>query len=426
MTDPQEVLRSFASILDSAPGQASLLERLIARLPGMLLLLERPPGQKDFHTTYLGGDNLATLLGYDIADYRGRTDFWRSIVHPEDLERMQREGSRVSTEGAADISPHRVRRKDGTVAWVEGHLVLAPGDDSTPTRIYGILIDISARFDAERKAQAALEQERLLRQRLDGFVTNVPGVVWENYFEQDPTRHRVNYTSPLVEKITGYTVEDWCKPTFWLDTTHPDDREQAQEDAKRTLEQGSGSTTYRWITKDGRTRWVVAQMTTILDETGAPIGLRGVTLDMTDVVLAQAERTEMRMRETALQAQTESLLALSTPLMPINDEIMAMPLVGAIDPQRAERVLQTLLDGVAQNRAKVVILDVTGVPEMDEQTADALLKAARAVSLLGAEVILTGIRPDVARILVEIATEIGSIVTQSTLKAGIAYAMQRK
>jgi rsbT co-antagonist protein RsbR len=87
--------------------------------------------------------------------------------------------------------------------------------------------------------------------------------------------------------------------------------------------------------------------------------------------------------------------------------------------------MHTLLTGIDETRAKIAILDITGVAVVDTQVADALLRAARAVRLLGAEVILTGIRPDVAQTLVALGTNLDGIVTRGTLQSGIAFAMQR-
>jgi anti-anti-sigma factor len=127
-----------------------------------------------------------------------------------------------------------------------------------------------------------------------------------------------------------------------------------------------------------------------------------------------------------MRAREESLLSLSTPLVPIDDDVLAMPLVGALDPRRMEKVLEALLEGVERRGARAVILDVTGVPQMDGQTAEALVRAAQAVGMLGAEVVLTGIRRDVARTLVDLGTGLKRIMTCSTLKAGIAHVMGRQ
>jgi rsbT co-antagonist protein RsbR len=117
------------------------------------------------------------------------------------------------------------------------------------------------------------------------------------------------------------------------------------------------------------------------------------------------------------------MIELSTPLIPISDEILVMPLIGTIDDKRAQRVMERLLHGVASYRARAVILDVTGLSAVTTETACALLRCAQAVSLLGARALMTGMRPEMAQALATMDVELGGIVTLSTLKAGIAYAL---
>ncbi len=285
-------------------------------------------------------------------------------------------------------------------------------------------MDRDEEIEALRAALAAAQvRERALQDRLDGFVNNIPGIAWEGYFGESQV---VDYVSDMIGPMSGYTVEEWRQPNFWLELIHPDDREAALATSRQVLQDGHGAASYRWITRDGRTLWVNSRMSLIRGDDGRPIGLRGVTMDITEVKRAEAERVEASMREELLRAQEDALLGLSTPMVPIDDELVAMPLIGTLDPRRLERVQEALLAGVAQTRAKVVILDLTGVPEMDERTADALLKTARAVALLGAEAVLTGIRPEVAGTLVAHDADLRSIVTRGTLKAGIAYAMSRR
>lgn len=128
--------------------------------------------------------------------------------------------------------------------------------------------------------------------------------------------------------------------------------------------------------------------------------------------------------EHVLAAQREALRELSTPLIPITDEVVIMPLIGAIDSGRAQLVMETLLDGVAQQQARLVILDITGVPVVDSQVAQALIRAAQAVKLLGARVMLTGIQPQIAQTLVHLGVDLSGIQTQSSLQAGIAAALR--
>jgi rsbT co-antagonist protein RsbR len=145
------------------------------------------------------------------------------------------------------------------------------------------------------------------------------------------------------------------------------------------------------------------------------------------VNITERKRAEEALRQTVemeatIHAQSAVLAELSTPLIPISDHVVAMPLIGSVDSHRAQQVLETLLQGIAASRARVAILDITGVPVVDTQVANALIQAAQAVKLLGAQVVLTGISPEVAQTLVALRTDMRGIVTRSSLQSGIAYA----
>jgi PAS domain S-box-containing protein len=150
----------------------------------------------------------------------------------------------------------------------------------------------------------------------------------------------------------------------------------------------------------------------------------GMAHDLTERKRAEAERA--RLQEEIIRAQAAMLAELSTPLIPITDQVMVMPLIGGVDSQRAQRVMETLLKGIEQHRARVAILDITGVPIVDTQVATGLIRAAQAVKLLGAQIVLTGIRPEVAQTLVGLGVDLSGLITQSTLQSGIAYATQRQ
>ena len=140
--------------------------------------------------------------------------------------------------------------------------------------------------------------------------------------------------------------------------------------------------------------------------------------------LSKVEALYSHMQEQIIAAQAAALSLLSTPLIPISDQVMVMPLIGVIDDERADRILETLLAGVAANRARVAIVDITGVAVVDSHVAGALLRAAQAVRLLGAQVVLPGIRAEVAQTVVSLDIHLGTLVTRSTVQAGIAYALE--
>jgi rsbT co-antagonist protein RsbR len=166
-------------------------------------------------------------------------------------------------------------------------------------------------------------------------------------------------------------------------------------------------------------RWVLRR-----GEDGADDAVLAINTDITE--RKQAEEEAARRQQEIIRAQAQAIEELSTPLIPITDEILVMPLIGMMDSIRAKQVMHTLLTGLASSRGKFAILDITGVPVVDTAVANAILQAAQAARLLGTEVILTGIRPEVAQTLVHIETKIAHIITCGTLQAGIQHALGRR
>jgi rsbT co-antagonist protein RsbR len=164
---------------------------------------------------------------------------------------------------------------------------------------------------------------------------------------------------------------------------------------------------------DGTQEWFETHKAPLHDQAGQVVG----------VLATYTNITRRKRAEETISAQTMMLHELSTPVIPFSDDVLVMPLIGTIDTRRAQQALETLLSSIAASRARVAILDITGVPVVDTQVANALLRAAQAVSLLGAQVVLTGIRPEVAQTIVGLGVNLQTIVTRSTLQAGIVYAM---
>lgn len=138
----------------------------------------------------------------------------------------------------------------------------------------------------------------------------------------------------------------------------------------------------------------------------------------------EAELEERRRAETERLALEQQILAISTPIIPISDRILIMPLTGIINGERASYVLEAALQGTRERRAEVMILDVTGVPRMDERVAAALIGTGKALRLLGAKMVLTGLRPEMAATLVSLNIDLGKVITKCTLKEGVEYALR--
>lgn len=159
------------------------------------------------------------------------------------------------------------------------------------------------------------------------------------------------------------------------------------------------------------------------DDSGDPTAICGLINDITDLRRSELERATLHRQ--VIDAQARALEELSTPLIPVAAGVLVMPLIGSIDSARAARITETLLTEISRLRARFVILDVTGVPTVDTHVADTLLGSARAVRLLGAEAILTGVRPEVSQTLVDLGIDLSQLRTLGTLQSGVAYAMGR-
>ncbi|XXT14697.1 STAS domain-containing protein [Sorangium sp. So ce429] len=174
---------------------------------------------------------------------------------------------------------------------------------------------------------------------------------------------------------------------------------------------------------DGQLRHFAVTKFPLIDAAGALRGVCGISTDISSYKRAEEENRQLQAE--IIRAQEMSLRALSTPLLPIARGVIVMPLIGTVDQGRAQRVLEALLGGIVTHEARKVILDITGVPVVDAGVADALIKTAQAVKLLGATVILTGIQPKIAQTLVELGVDLSSLVTRGTLESGIAHVLDR-
>ncbi len=153
----------------------------------------------------------------------------------------------------------------------------------------------------------------------------------------------------------------------------------------------------------------------------------GTTNERLKVELLQREQAEQQraaMQEQMLEAQRQRLAELSTPLIPLTSRVVVMPLIGSMDTERAAQVLDVALSGAKRHQARVVILDITGMKHIDTHVTGMLLRTASALRLLGAQAVLTGIRPDIAQTMVGLGVNLDTIVTRGTLESGIAYALQ--
>jgi rsbT co-antagonist protein RsbR len=137
--------------------------------------------------------------------------------------------------------------------------------------------------------------------------------------------------------------------------------------------------------------------------------------------------TEMhqKRREEVITRQQQELLELSTPVVELWDGILALPLIGTLDSARTQVVMESLLERIVETSAKIAIIEITGVPTVDTLVAQHLLKTVAAARLMGADCIISGIRPQIAQTIVHLGVDLSSVVTKATLADAFRVALQR-
>ncbi|WP_438001642.1 PAS domain-containing protein [Sorangium sp. So ce185] len=183
----------------------------------------------------------------------------------------------------------------------------------------------------------------------------------------------------------------------------------------------------RWKLEDGSDGWTLENNVPFRDDRGRVIGMVGVVVDMT-----ARKRTEEALRQIEsdlLASQSrllETIAALSTPVLPIDEGVLVLPLVGHLDRSRCRKLMTAMLHGVERHDAEFVILDLTGVPVIDGDVANHILRAVQAVVLLGAQCVLVGMSARTAGSLVNTGESLDELVLLRDLRAGVRYAMARR
>ena len=380
----------FQQTLDSAP-----IGMCIVGLDGLFIQVNRALGK---------------LLGYTPEELV-RLRF-QDITHPDDLEiDLALLGRTISGEIPGYTLEKRYRHRDGAMIHAILHVALVRDRRGAPVHFISQILDVTEHKKAEGALRASEERFRLLTTRLPISV-----------FQVD-LQGQLKFVNERLYELLGLRPED-ALPDSWRTAIHPDDIAPTEAVWGRHMHQPQELVLeYRLLLHGGELRWVRTHVTPLLGEGGRVEAYLGVIMDIQDQKHVEELLRESLEQRAIIESQRVRLAELSTPLIPIRDDVVVMPLIGTLDPERAEQMLETLLAGISRARVRVAILDVTGVLTMDEQVASGLLRAAQAARLLGAQMILSGIRPEVARILVVTGADLSKVITCGNLSAAITYAM---
>ena len=216
-----------------------------------------------------------------------------------------------------------------------------------------------------------------------------------------------------AERIYGYAAAEMVgRPVSVLVPPNKPDEVPAILEKVRRGERVSHFETTR-VRKDGEVIDLSLNVSPIRDASGQIIGASTTARDITE---------QKKMRE-ALAQRAKEILDVSTPVLQVWEGVVVAPFIGTLDTQRAQQFMERLLDKIVETNSAVALLDVTGVPAIDTRTAQHLIETITSVRLLGAQAILTGVRPAIAQTLAHLGINLADVVTRSSLAAGLRVAL---
>ena len=344
------------------------------------------------------------VLGYSLAELKSRP--FLDFVHPDDIDSTNREVAAVFQGKGVFHFENRYRRKDGSYCWMAWTGSVSAEDQM----IFCCARDITAQKQlGQEKEQAlsALGRFQALADSTSDFV---------GMFDPE---YKVVYINRAGLRMLGR--EEGGLPTLHVKDLHPPEQERRlREEAFPTVCQQGSWSGETWLRHASGHQIPVSLVAVALrDPDGTIDGFGVVMRDLSAIESYKKTQDELLRQQVMLR---EMLQAMSTPIIPLTERIVVMPLIGSMDASRAEDFLSAALQGAESRRARVVIIDITGMKHVDTSVGATLVRAALALRLLGAEVVLTGIRAEIARTLVSLGVAL-PVNTRSTLQSGIAYAL---
>jgi PAS domain S-box-containing protein len=325
-----------------------LYRTLVEQVPAVVYVV----APDDDRRTLYASSQVERALGYSREEWLEQPDIWMELLHPDDRERTLAAHDEHNLTGEPWSREYRLIASDGRAVWFRDVATLVRDTEGRPLYWQGVQLDITELKGVEEELRSSKEQleirvaertaeleeanalmsleigerrraeeelrKSVLRSRV--LAEQIPAVAY--VWSVDPRDDPAFYTSPRIEQLLGYTVEEWeADPDFWISRLHPDDRQQVLAASMRSETTGEPfSIEYRYLHKDGHIVWVLDEaMLLERDEAGKPKTLQGITLDITARKTAEARATEADERYRTLVEQIPAITYIEIP-SPAADE----------------------------------------------------------------------------------------------------------
>ena len=374
---PEERLRSLEAMLDAVTDYG------IITLDANGNVASWNPGAET-----LTGYTAAEVLGQPVSIFSTEQDRVAELVSEE--LRIARETGRFEFEGW--------RVKKGGVRFF-ANVVLAPISDGSG----GLSGFVEVAQDITERQRAASMFRDLLESAPDAIVIVGPQGRIERVNRQ--TEQLFGYER---DELVGHEIEMLVPQRFRQ--RHPRLRDGFFSEA-RVRPMGVGLELFA-MRRDGSEFPVEISLSPLETEEGVLVSA------------AIRDVTERREQFLTLRRQRDEILELSTPVIQVWDKVLALPIIGTLDSDRAARLTESLLEKISEHQAEVVILDISGVPTIDTLVAQHLLKTVQAATLMGAASIMSGVRPETAQAMVHLGIDLGQLRSRNTLRDALQLALQ--
>jgi rsbT co-antagonist protein RsbR len=251
--------------------------------------------------------------------------------------------------------------------------------------------------------------------------------------EQKSTRQRCSLSDTELQQQSREFLQLFQQAvTESGDLVRGDIETNAFRGLRRFLEEITASRTQQGATPSETARFVFSFKTPLFAEIRSKIpdpveqvsALADITALIDNLGLFVTEAYQ-KAREGVILRQQEEMLELSTPVVKLWDGVLALPIIGTLDSSRTQTIMESLLERIVETGSEIAIIDITGVPTVDTLTAQHLLKTVTAARLMGAECIISGIRPQIAQTIVHLGVELGDVITKASLADAFRIALQR-
>jgi PAS domain S-box-containing protein len=347
------------------------------------------------------------IKGYKAEEIIG--EHFSCFYPAEAIERgvPEQELKTAAKDGRFEDEGWRVR-KDGKQFWANVIISALRDKDGTLRGFSKVTRDLTERKQAELLSGETTVQLQRMSSELEIIIDAIPGLVF--YKDVNNRFLRVNkYMADAYKKTKKQLEGASCFDLHSQKEAQAYFDDDLQVIRSRTPKLGIDE---RFETESG-VSWVSTSKIPYFDEKGDVVGVIGVSLNI----------TERKLAEERIQQQTKEIMDLSTPVMQVWQGVVVAPLIGSLDSQRTQQFMERLLGRIVETNSPVALVDIMGVPTIDTQTAQHLIETISAVRLLGAQVVLTGVRPAIAQTLVHLGIDLSGIMTRASLSAGLQVAL---